>query len=140
MITIKNPIADGWYADPEARKYNGKYYIYVTQIKPFEEQKNLDMFSSSDLENWEKHENIICMEDFPHVKSCVWAPTVVEKNGKYYLIFASNTSCRPLTQYFPEYTSYGTAYKTPLRMLYIPYLQNSVYSFCLKTLLYGDEA
>ncbi len=90
MITIKNPIADGWYADPEARKYNGKYYIYVTQSKPFEEQKNLDMFSSSDLENWEKHENIICMEDFPHVKSCVWAPTVVEKNGKYYLIFASN--------------------------------------------------
>ena len=45
---------------------------------------NLDMFSSDDLVNWEKHENIICMEDFPHVKNCVWAPTVVEKNGKYY--------------------------------------------------------
>ena len=90
MITINNPIAEGWYADPEARKYNGKYYIYVTQSKPFEEQHNLDMFSSDDLVNWEKHENIICMEDFPHVKNCVWAPTVIEKNGKYYLIFASN--------------------------------------------------
>ena len=90
MSTIKNPIAEGWYADPEARKYNGKYYIYVTQSKKFEEQKNLDMFSSSDLVHWEKHENIIQMEDFPHVKDCVWAPTIIEKNGKYYLIFASN--------------------------------------------------
>ena len=90
MITIKNPVADGWYADPEARKYNGKYYIYVTQSKPYEQQKNIDLFSSVDLVNWEKHENIINIDEFPHVTKCVWAPTVVEKDGKYYLIFASN--------------------------------------------------
>ena len=84
---IKNPIVDGWYADPEARKYGDKYYVYVTGSKV---KNNLDAFSSSDLVNWEKHEAVIKMEEFPHVHKCVWAPTIIEKNGKYYLIFASN--------------------------------------------------
>lgn len=84
---IKNPIVDGWYADPEARKYGDKYYIYVTGSKV---KNNLDAFSSYDLVNWEKHEAVIKMEEFPHVHKCVWAPTIIEKGGKYYLIFASN--------------------------------------------------
>lgn len=89
-MRIKNPIVEGWYADPEARKYGDKYYIFVTKSIDFDEQKNIDVFSSYDLVNWEKHENIIRMEDFTHVQRCVWAPTVVEKDGKYYLVFASN--------------------------------------------------
>ena len=84
---IKNPIVDGWYADPEARRYGDKYYVFVTGSNV---KNNLDAFSSSDLVNWEKHEAIVKMEEFPHVHKCVWAPTVIEKNGKYYLIFASN--------------------------------------------------
>lgn len=84
---INNPIVEGWYADPEARKYGDKYYIYVTGSKV---KNNLDAFSSTDLVNWEKHEAVIKMEEFPHVHKCVWAPTIIEKNGKYYLIFASN--------------------------------------------------
>lgn len=51
---------------------------------------NLDVFSSTDLIEWEKHEGIIQMEDFPHIYRAVWAPTIIEKKGKYYLIFASN--------------------------------------------------
>lgn len=87
MIQIKNPIVDGWYADPEARFYNGKYYIYVTRSN---KTLNLDVFSSVDLVNWEKHEEIVDMAGFPHVHGSVWAPTVTEKNGRYYLVFASN--------------------------------------------------
>lgn len=87
---IKNPISDGWYADPEARFYDGKYIIYVTHSLPFEEQKNHSCFTSTDLMNWEKHENIIDMSGFPWAQSAIWAPTVEEKNGKYYYIFASN--------------------------------------------------
>ena len=30
------------------------------------------------------------MSGFPWVKKAVWAPTIIEKNGKYYYIFASN--------------------------------------------------
>ncbi len=86
-----NPIVNGYYADPEARFYNGRYYIYVTQsFTKYTDQMNINCFSSADLVNWEKHENIIDMSDYPYIHRAVWAPTAIEKNGKYYLIFASN--------------------------------------------------
>lgn len=90
MRTINNPISERWYADPEARFYNGEYWIYVTNSLPFHEQKNLDALHSTDLVHWERCENIIDMSGFPGDRFAVWAPTVVEKNDKYYLIFACN--------------------------------------------------
>ena len=86
-----NPIVNGYYADPEAGFYEGKYYIYVTRSHTnYKEQMNLDAFSSEDLVHWEKHSGIIDMSGYPHIYRAVWAPTIIEKNGKYYLIFASN--------------------------------------------------
>lgn len=90
MAIINNPLSERHYADPEARFYEGEYWIYVTRSRPFEEQRNLDALHSKDLENWEICEDIIDMSGFPHVERAVWAPTVVEKGGKYYLIFACN--------------------------------------------------
>ena len=89
-MKFNNPISEAWHADPEARIYNGKYCIYVTRSLPFEEQLNQDMFISDDLEHWEKIESIIDMSGFPWVKKAVWAPTIIEKDGKYYYIFATN--------------------------------------------------
>ena len=40
-----NPIVGGHYADPEARFYEGRYWIYATCSQPFELQKNLTAFS-----------------------------------------------------------------------------------------------
>ena len=89
--TPMNPIVNGWYADPEARFYEGKYYIYVTRsFTKYEDQMNIDAFSSADLIHWEKHESIIDMSGYPYVHRAVWAPTIIEKNGKYYLMFATN--------------------------------------------------
>lgn len=91
MIQINNPIVDGWYADPEARYYEGRYWVYVTRsFTSYTQQLNIDAFSSVDLSSWTRHEGVIQMEDFPHIYRAVWAPTVIEKGGRYYLIFASN--------------------------------------------------
>ena len=90
MLISNNKIAEGWHADPEARIYEGKYYIYATRSAPFEQQLNIDAYSSSDGVNWEKHSSIIEMNDFPYAEKAVWAPTIIEKNSKYYLIFAIN--------------------------------------------------
>ncbi len=89
-FSIKNPIDQGWYADPEARFYEGKYIIYVTHSLPFDEQKNQSCFVSEDLTHWEKVDDIIDMSGFPWATRAIWAPTVEEKNGKYYYVFASN--------------------------------------------------
>lgn len=92
-MIIKNPIVTPFCADPEARKYGGRYYIYVTYSASAEKglsKGNITAFSSEDLLNWEIHPDIIAMEDFPEVEDCVWAPTIIDKNGRYYLIFACN--------------------------------------------------
>jgi len=89
-FSIKNPLSTDWHADPEARIYNGEYWIYVTRSRDYVDQRNLDVFHSKDMTNWTKIEGIIDMEGFPYIWRAVWAPTIIDKNGKYYLIFASN--------------------------------------------------
>ncbi|MEC0268999.1 glycoside hydrolase family 43 protein [Paenibacillus anseongense] len=91
MPVITNPIVPGFYADPEARTYEGKHWIYATRsFTAYTDQMNLDAFSSTDLIHWSKHEAILEMSDFPWVWRAVWAPTIIENKGKYYLVFASN--------------------------------------------------
>ena len=87
---MKNPIIDGWYADPEARVYNGKVFIYVTRSLPFEEQHNLDLIVSDDLIHFTKIESILDMSTFIGASFAIWAPSVVEQNGRYYIVFAAN--------------------------------------------------
>ncbi len=86
----KNPIVEGWYADPEARIYNGKKYIYVTKSLPFRDQMNLDCVYEDADGTWQIKYDILDMSGFRHITNAVWAPTAIEKNGKYYLVFASN--------------------------------------------------
>lgn len=80
---VHNPIDDGWYADPEARIYEGMYCIYATRSLPFDEQKNQVCWTSTDLTHWERHEDIIDMSGFPWATRAIWAPTIIDKNGKY---------------------------------------------------------
>ena len=89
QFKIKNPISKGWYADPEARIYEGKYIIYATKSLPFDDQKNQVCFVSENLSDWEMHDDIIDMSGFPWATRAIWAPTAIEKNGKYYYVFAS---------------------------------------------------
>lgn len=66
MRGITNPVIPGWYADPEARTYGGRHYVYATRsFTEYTRQMNLDAFSSEDLVHWTTHEGIIEMEDFP---------------------------------------------------------------------------
>lgn len=90
QFRIHNPIDPGWYADPEARFYEGKYVIYATKSLSYDQQTNQVCWTSSDLTHWQRHDDIIDMSGFPWATRAIWAPTVVEKNGKYYYIFASN--------------------------------------------------
>ena len=80
---IHNPIDEGWYADPEARFYDGKYVIYATKSLPFDDQKNQVCWTSENLTDWEFHDDIIDMSGFPWATRAIWAPTAIEKNGKY---------------------------------------------------------
>ena len=58
---MKNPVSNNWYADPESRVYDDTVYMYVTNSLPFEEQKNLDLVITSDLEHFEIVRDILDM-------------------------------------------------------------------------------
>ncbi|QJW89982.1 family 43 glycosylhydrolase [Spirosoma taeanense] len=86
----KNPIVDGWYADPEGVIFGKTYWIYPTYSAPYDEQTFFDAFSSPDLVHWTKHSRILDTQTVKWAKRAVWAPSPVYANGKYYLFFAAN--------------------------------------------------
>ena len=85
-----NPIFPGWYADPEARVFEGAYWIYPTSSAPYDQQVFMDAFSSPDLVTWTKHERVLDIKDIPWARRALWAPSIVEKDGWYYLFFGAN--------------------------------------------------
>lgn len=87
---VGNPCFPGAYADPEGIVYGDRVFIYPTRSLPFEEQTAMDCFSSRDLKHWTKHENIIDTTEVKWAWGAMWAPAVLEKDGKYYLFFGAN--------------------------------------------------
>lgn len=85
-----NPLFEGPYADPEGIIIDDELWIYPTASLPFGEQLYMDAFSSSDLKTWTKHSNIITANEITWLREALWAPAIVQKDGKYYLFFACN--------------------------------------------------
>jgi beta-xylosidase len=85
-----NPIFPGWYADPEGVIFNNDYWIYPTYSAPYNKQVFLDAFSSKDLVHWTKHERVLDTAGVKWAKRAMWAPSVVEKDNKYFLFFGAN--------------------------------------------------
>ena|SRR5690349_24067806 len=85
-----NPILPGWYADPEARIFQNQYWIYPTYSAPYDEQVFMDAFSSKDLLTWTRHRRVLDKRDVAWAKRAMWAPSVVQKGGWFYLFFGAN--------------------------------------------------
>jgi beta-xylosidase len=85
-----NPIFPGWYADPEARIFQGRYWIYPTYSAPYNQQTFMDAFSSVDLVSWTKHERVLDIANVTWATRAVWAPSVIEKDDAFYLFFGAN--------------------------------------------------
>jgi beta-xylosidase len=85
-----NPVFPGWYADPEAHVFAGEYWIYPTYSAPYDQQVFMDAFSSADLTGWRKHPRVLDVANVSWARRALWAPSVVEKDGWYYLFFGAN--------------------------------------------------
>lgn len=85
-----NPVFPGWYADPEGIIYNNKFWIFPTYSAPYKDQVFMDAFSSEDLTNWKKHERIIDSGAVKWAEKAMWAPSVIKRNDKYFLLFGAN--------------------------------------------------
>ena len=101
MLTGTNPIITNQFsADPTARVFNGKIYLYPSHDIPsvvthydgsaWFSMADYHVFSSEDLTVWTDHGVILKQEDVPWGKPdaySMWAPDCVEKGGKYYFYF-----------------------------------------------------
>lgn len=85
-----NPVFQGWYADPEGIIFDKTYWIYPTYSAPYDKQVFFDAFSSKDLVTWTKHSKILDTSNVKWAKRAVWAPSIIEKGGKYFLFFGAN--------------------------------------------------
>jgi beta-xylosidase len=91
----KNPIDDGWYADPEAAVFGERYWVFPTTSARYDMQLHFDAFSSPDLVSWTMHERILTTDNVKWARRAMWAPCCIEKGGKYYLFFSANDLQRP---------------------------------------------
>ena len=105
-VTAQNPfIRNQFTADPSARVFNGKVYVFPSHDIQAPEGKNLrkdwfcmedyHVFSSENLADWTDHGMILSQYDAPWVDSTsfsMWAPDCIERNGKYYFYFPANTN------------------------------------------------
>lgn len=98
LAQAQNPIIhDQFTADPTARVFDGRVYLYPSHdIPPVEKLKgwfcmpDYHVFSSADLSRWTDHGVILRQEDVPWGDPeaySMWAPDCVERGGKYYFYF-----------------------------------------------------
>ncbi len=98
----QNPvIRDQFTADPSARVFNGKVYVYPSHDIPCTENRgrigwfcmeDYHVFSSENLTDWTDHGMIVSQENVKWVNPAsysMWATDCIYKNGKYYFYFPS---------------------------------------------------
>ena len=95
----QNPvIRDLFSADPTARVFNGKVYLYPSHdiVPPAGQRQDwfcmadYHVFSSENLTDWTDHGVIVSQEKVPWGKAdgySMWAPDCVQKDSKYYFYF-----------------------------------------------------
>ena len=69
-----NPIFDGWYADPQIRRYGDTWWIFPTGSGSFAKQPGFDAFSSKDMKTWTRHPGVLTTNDVAWAKGAMWAP------------------------------------------------------------------
>ena len=101
-VISNNPVLPGQYADPDLDFFDGKFWIFpTTDGYPSWSGYQFHAFSSPDLVNWTDEGVIMDLkEDNPGLNEngiqiaaskwavgSAWAPTIEEKNGKYYFYY-----------------------------------------------------
>lgn len=106
-LYAQNPIIRNQFtADPTARVFNGKVYLFPSHDIPAPERfprkdwfcmEDYHVFSSSNLTEWTDHGVIVSQYNVNWVDTnsfSMWAPDCVERNGKYYFYFPANVNAK----------------------------------------------
>ncbi|MEH0467804.1 family 43 glycosylhydrolase [Streptomyces sp. B21-097] len=93
-LIMKSPVLPGLNADPNIVRFGDTFYIYPT-TDGFDgwSGTQFKVYSSTDLVHWTDHGVILDLgPDVSWADSRAWAPTIAEKNGKYYFYFCADAN------------------------------------------------
>jgi len=97
-ITMNSPAIPGLYADPNIAVFGDTYYVYATTDGvPGWGGNQFFVWSSKDLVTWTRSSQPILTlaganGNVPWAVGNAWAPTIIEKNGKYYFYFSGHNA------------------------------------------------
>lgn len=90
-LLAQNPILPDFYADPAARVFNGRLYLYPSHdaagARNWKQMVDWHVFSSDDLKTWTDHGVAFGLKDIAWAKEEAWAPDCIGRNGKYFFYF-----------------------------------------------------
>ncbi|HNX66012.1 MAG TPA: family 43 glycosylhydrolase [Bacteroidales bacterium] len=105
LTFAQNPIIrDQFSADPSARVFNGRVYLYPSHDVTAKEgqgrpgwfcMEDYHVFSSENLTEWIDHGVIVSQNAVSWADSAsysMWAPDCIERNGKYYFYFPATSN------------------------------------------------
>lgn len=93
-LEMKSPVLPGLNADPNIVRFGDTFYLYPT-TDGFDGWSGTQFkaYSSTDLVHWTDHGVILDLgPDVSWADSRAWAPTIAEKNGKYYFYFCADAN------------------------------------------------
>ncbi|MFB3978823.1 family 43 glycosylhydrolase [Microbacterium proteolyticum] len=95
-VEMKSPVLPGLYADPNIAVFGDTYYIYATSDGvPGWGGNTFYVWKSKNLVDWTRSDTpILTLDgaegDVPWATGNAWAPTIIEKGGKYYFYFSGH--------------------------------------------------
>lgn len=95
-VEMKSPVLPGLYADPNIAEFDGVYYLYATTDGYAGwGGKEFYVWKSTDLVDWTRSEEPFLTLDgangnVPWASGNAWAPTIIERGGKYYFYFSGH--------------------------------------------------
>ncbi|MET9381448.1 family 43 glycosylhydrolase [Streptomyces sp. NPDC002928] len=93
-LIMKSPVLPGLNADPNIVRFGDTFYMYPT-TDGFDGWSGTQFkaYSSTDLVHWKDHGVILDLgPDVSWADSRAWAPTIAEKDGKYYFYFCADAN------------------------------------------------
>ncbi|KAK2810898.1 hypothetical protein FQN50_002489 [Emmonsiellopsis sp. PD_5] len=84
-----NPIVQPIFTtDPAPLVVDGRVYLFTGHDEDgatYYDMRDWQLYSSSDMANWQHHGSPASLETFPWAKQDAWAGHTIERNGKFYL-------------------------------------------------------
>ncbi|WP_327661830.1 MULTISPECIES: family 43 glycosylhydrolase [unclassified Streptomyces] len=90
-VEMRTPVLPGFHADPNIVAFGGTYYLYTTN-DGFDgwSGTTFSAWSSKDLVHWSDRGVILDLgKDVSWAESRAWAPTIAEKDGRFYFYYCA---------------------------------------------------